>query len=233
MFRRTWLAAALIALSLPAHAGKNKDKDKDAPAPPAAPAPAPAPPVAPEPEPDPEPVAAAPNADMKVDITFGDGTHKVGRVVRIERGVDWYAESGWEDSPGKLVLTLEGGGTEVEKPWTGIKEVNVTYASKENIDCFFESNFDPPMYTCVLKTTPTAKDTEGKAWTVTTRHKWRFTFDDGSTTEFYLNKLPNRAPDDQEVSLNSVNTENQALYQRLQEEVVVDAKKSVTRISIQ
>ena len=41
------------------------------------------------------------------------------------------------------------------------------------------------------------------------------------------------APDDQEVSLNSVNTENQALYQRLQEEVMVSAKKAVTKIAIQ
>ncbi len=229
---RTLVTAALLVLPLSAMAGK---KDKNEPVP--APAPAPAPSVEPAaPPPAPEPVAEAPpanNADIRVDMTFADGTKKAGHVVRIERATDWYGETGWETSGAKTTLTLEGDGTEVEKPWSEMKEVTVAYGTKDSIDCFFESNFDPPMYTCTLKTTAAAKDKAGKSFAVTTRNKWRFTFDDGSSVEFFVSKLPNRLPDDQQVDLKSANTENQALYQRLQDEVLVTAKKSVTKITIQ
>ena len=58
---------------------------------------------------------------------------------------------------------------------------------------------------------------DGKSWTTTARHKWKFTFDDKSEIEFYVYKLPNRIQDTQEVDFGGAETQNFELYKQLQD----------------
>ena len=80
---------------------------------------------------------------------------------------------------------------------------------------------------CVLRNTPKTRTTDGKTWTVTTRNKWKFTFDDDSEVEFYVHKLPAREQDDEAAGLDSV--ENYDLYGKLQGSVMELAKTSAVK----
>ena len=212
---------------------------KAPPAPAAAPEPAPAPtpePVPePEPESEPEPVVTKPvnNADLNVTLTWTDGRSVSGKVVRVERSEDWYAEDGWTDRDLKLTVTLEGNGTEIEAPWTDIQGVDIAYGtSRSDIDCTYDSAYLPWMYMCVLRTTPAVKTTDGKAWSANGRHMWRFTFEDGTAEEFYLYKLPARSQDDRTPEPGVEMPENAALYAELQSQVLQAAKSSLKSIKI-
>lgn len=191
-----------------------------------------APAPAPMPEPEAAPAPKPPNADFKATITFADGKTKSGHVNRVERAEDWYGESGWTDKPVKLTVTVEKAGAEAEKQWTDFSEITIAYGKSTDMDCFFESSFDPVMYTCALRTTTNGKLADGSAVEVTVRNKWRFTYDDGSTVEFYLFKLPERAPDDTPASLDNIGKENQALYITLQDRAMATAKSAPTKIVI-
>ena len=202
----------------------------------AATATAPAAPVAaaaPEPEPEPE-IAAPPasNASFTAKLTFADGRVKQGKVVRVERGDDWYAESGWVDSASKLMVTLEGNGTQKDVKWDDIGTIDIKYGDRSSLDCSYDSAFNPWMYMCALRTTSTAKTDDGGSWSIASRHKWRFSFSDGTSEEFYILKLPERAQDTKEVDINDTVTENYELYGRLQTDAMANAKKSLTRIEI-
>ena len=168
------------------------------------------------------------NADLNVAMTFADGRKVEGHVIRVERGQDWFAEQGWVDSASKLVLTLDGGGTEVDRAWTDIASVDVKYGGKTDVDCMYESEFTPWMYSCTLQTTPTVKTRDGKSWSATTRNKWRFVFDNGTTEEFFLKKLPVRQQEDP--SEGHAGSENHALYAALQADVWQQAQRAVTKI---
>lgn len=237
--RRTVRVSAAIAFSASliafGFAGK-KDKKKAAEPPPAAEAPAPAPEPTPAPEPEPAPEAApaekAANADFKATVTFADGTTKAGHVKRVERGDDWYAERGWVDDANKLTVNLQGNGTEVDKAWTDIASIDVKYGGKGDIDCTYESEYTPWMYSCLLRSTTTVKTTDGKTWQSGSKHKWRFVFDDGSTAEFYIYKLPAREQDSQQVELDTTNPENYELYGKLQAQLMKDVQSAVTKIVI-
>jgi hypothetical protein len=232
MRNKVWWATVPLLLVFGVAEAKPK-KPEDPPPPPPAAEPPPPPVVEPEPLPEPAPAAApAPNADLKVVITHADGTSKSGRVTRIERGEDWFAENGWVDTPPKLTITLASGGTEVDKTWNDIASIDVKYAAKTEVDCVYDSNFTPWMYMCTLPTTSTAKTKDGKTWSVDQRHKWRFTFDDGSTEEFYLFKLPVRKQDSEEVSFDAANSENRAMYADLQAEVQRQAARAVTKVTV-
>lgn len=215
-----WLALyAAVAL-----AGGKKPKD---PPPPPPPVEVPAEPVA-APAPPPEPPPPAPpasNADFDVAITYADGRTQAGHVVRVERGVDFYAEQGWTDDPVKLTVELEAGGAETEATWATLVTIDVKYAGKGAVDCMYESDWTPWMYTCTMGTTAAVKAMDGKAYTALSRYKWRFTFTDGSQAELYLNKLPVREQD-----TDADRDENYGLYAELQAKVVTVAATSVTRI---
>jgi hypothetical protein len=170
------------------------------------------------------------NADLTVALTFADGRKVEGHVIRIERGQDWYAEQGWVDSAAKLTLPLEGGGTEVERAWGDIRTIDVKYGGKTDVDCMYESEFTPWMYSCTLQTTATVKTADGKTWTGISRHKWRFVFDDGRTEEFFVKKLPMRRQE--EATEERAGTENHQLYAALQSELWTQAQKAVTKIEI-
>jgi len=202
--------------------------DKTPPEPaPAEPEPAPVaePEPEPEPEPPPPPPPPEPNADLNATFTFADGSTKSGHVKRIERGTDWYAEAGWEDSETKTTVELEGGGTLKDVSWAELKSVNLTPGKVPgDVDCTYSSDYTPWMYTCELRTPTKAKTTDGKAWSVNTRHMWRFTFDDDSTVEFYLVKHPMRMQDTERVSIDDEQGENYDMYSQLQDELRQDVK---------
>jgi hypothetical protein len=178
--------------------------------------------------------AAAFAAEPLFQATFThiDGRVIEGKVVKVERGLDWYAEKGWSEKPLHLTVTLEGNGTEVEKLWSDIAQVDVTYGGKTDFDCMYESEYSPWMYTCLLKTTPTVKTADGKTWKAISRYKWKFTLEDGSVEELWLSKLPARKQDTQEVTLETVSPENVQLYAELQAEALRSAKHGISRIVI-
>ena len=183
----------------------------------------------PEPEADPEPPLPPPppepNADLTATFTFADGTSKTGHVKRIERGADWYAEDGWEDSSTKTTVELDGNGTLLDAPWTDLKSVTLAPGKVPgDVDCTYSSSYTPWMYTCELRTPTKVVTTDGKSWTANTRHKWRFTFDDDTTVEFYLAKYPTRLQDSERVSLEDDQGENYDMYSQLQDQLRLDVK---------
>lgn len=228
---RTVIPLAL-ALALMAGCGKKK-------APEAAPAsttvetPAPPPPVptedvAMDDEPA-QPAAPASNADFDVTLTYADGRTRDGHVKRVERGIDFYAEDGWTDD--EITVQVESSSDLKDVSWDGIDLISITYGSRSDINCQYDSKFTPWMYMCVLKSTSKAKLDDGSSWTVSTRNKWRFTFDDDSQVEFYVYKLPAREQDSEAMGLDSV--ENYDLYGTLQGKVLEMAKsEAVTRIDV-
>ncbi|MCK6515740.1 hypothetical protein L6R46_11880 [Myxococcota bacterium] len=210
------------------------EKKAPEPAPVAAVEPAPAPEPAPEPEvvpPPPEP--PKPNADMNLTITYADGKTVSGHVKRIERSTDFYADAGWEDAKGYLTLTLEGNGTEKEAMWTEIGTITVTPGKiPADVDCTYSSDVSPWMYTCELKTVTTATTKDAKKWTVSTRYKWRLTFDDDSQVEFWLAKYPARAQDDKVVTIDDEVGENFDMYAKLQAQLRNDVGGLVKTITV-
>ena len=224
---RPSLTIAVLASTLALGACKKPAEPAAAPA-----EPAPAPEVVetapePEPEPEPEPAPPSPNADFNATIAFADGSTRTGHVKRVERGVDWYAENGWSDDADDLTLELDGNGTLKNVTWEELKSVSIKYSDRSGLDCSYDSAFDPWMYMCVLRSTPAATTTDGKRWTITTRNKWRFTFDNDEAVEFYTYKLPARQQDDEAAGLDT--TENYGLYETLQAQVLEAAKSTAVK----
>lgn len=201
----------------------------------AAPAPEPAPvqpppmPLAPA-EPEPEPVAdvEAPlpaNVDLMISLVRADGNRQTGRVVRLDRGVDVYADRGWTGDASDLKLAIQVGNTEVEKAWSELASVAIVYGGKDEIDCSLDGDLTPPMHLCTLRATATAKTVDGKSGTIETRHRWRLRYEDGSEVELHFGRLPARAqPEGAD--------EDPALYGRLQEELLAAKAAGVTAITI-
>ena len=221
-----WWMTTLLACgekAPPAAAAANPEPAPVAPAPPA-----------PEPEPTPEPEApavAVSNVSFNVTITYASGQSKAGHVKRLERSDDWFGEQGWLDTDAKLVITGEGNGTEKDFHWTDVKSVSVKPAASTDVDCYYSSEFTPWMYDCDLKTTGTLTAKDGSKWTVNNRHKWRLTFDDDSTVEFWLYKHAAREQDTKAVEMGDA--ENIALYATLKKRLEVEAKTTlVTGVTI-
>ena len=171
-----------------------------------------------------EPVKS--NADFHAAITRAGKVHS-GHVIRVERGIDFYADKGWADSGLRLYVTLEQNGTESERPWQDISTIDIKYGGRPDVSCSYESDVTPWMYTCTLKTMTAVKTVDGKAFTAASRHLWKFYFDDGSSETFTLNKVFARAQDTQETD-----DENNAMYAPLQAEVLKGVENDVTKIVI-
>ncbi|MFT7517942.1 MAG: hypothetical protein ACI9MC_000066 [Kiritimatiellia bacterium] len=188
-------------------------------------------PVAPAPPPEPvveepsEPEPPASNADFQAELTMANGIKVSGHVVRVERGVDRYAEDGWTDAASKLTVELESGSDIMDADWDSLKSVSIRFKARGDVDCVYESDFSPWMYMCTMPTTSTALVADGKSWGITSRHKWRFSFDDGSTQEFYIYKIPVRGQDTVSAGLDTV--ENYELYAQLQADVMTLIKADV------
>jgi len=223
----------LVLLLVAAKGGKKKD---EVPPPPAAePAPAPAeeaPPAPAEPAPPPEPVRVR-NADLTISVGFSDGRVKTGHVTGIERSSDFYAEEGWTTDEGKLKLTVESGSSEKQVIWKDVKSVAITPGKiPDDVDCTYSSDFTPWMYECTLRTTVTVSLKDGSKGIVTARHKWRFTWEDGSKEEFWLYKHVAREQDDRDVHFGDEVSENFALYTRLQDRLRTEIKTLVKSVSV-
>ncbi len=222
------LALALMGASSPAFA---KKKPEPAPEPPpvaAEPAPVEVAPPPPEEPPAPKVVS---NSSFNVTITFADGTSKAGHVKGVERTVDYSGDDGWTDEASKLKLSVEANGTEKAASWTDVKSITVTPGAnlQDDIDCSYSSDTTPWMYDCTLRTTSTATLKDGSKGTVSNRHHWRFTFDDSSTLEFQVFKYQVREQDTRTVEYGDEQTENVALYTKLQSQIRTDVKTKIVK----
>ena len=204
--------------------------------------PAPAPVAAAEPTPEPEPeVAPEPppeviNSDLSITVGRAGGASKAGKVKRIERSTDWFGDEGWSTEPKDLKLALEKGNSAKDVTWAEVKSIAVVPGKvPADADCVYDSNFQPWMYDCTVKTTATVTLKDGTTgWVVTNRHKWRFTYEDNSQEEFWLYKHPAREQDDKVVDLDTTNPENMDLYVKLQERLKSELKTTlVTKVTVQ
>lgn len=187
----------------------------------------------PEPIPEPEPVPVV-NADLTVSLKWANGESKNGHVKRIERSSDWYGEKEWYTQANRLTVTMEAAnGQESEPAWTEIASITIKPGKASNADCAYESDYMPWMYTCEVKNKSTANLKSGARHSPTSRHKWRFTFDDDSQVEFWLYKHAARMQDGGNVEYGMDIGENYAIYQQLQQELRVDLKSLLTHITIQ
>jgi hypothetical protein len=169
-------------------------------------------PVVEEPmEPTPEP-----NADFNTTITFSDGSTKTGHVVRVERSSDFYGMTEWFDKESRLTIFAESGSTAKDLSWTEIKSVSVV-PNKSGISCVYESEWNPWLYVCTNKTNSSLIDVNGKKWGLDSKNKWRFTFDDETTTEFWIQNIRATQQDTVEIELGMEAYENAELYGQLQE----------------
>ena len=222
----------LLFLSLVAAKGGKKGKEEPAPAPTPEPAAAPAPveETPPAPPPEPEAPKAVKNADAGITITFADGTSKAGKVTGIERTVDFYGDEGWTAEEGKIKLTVESGSTEKQVAWKDVKSLSVAPGKiPDDVDCTYSSDFSPWMYECTLRTTVSAVLKDGTKGNVTNRHRWRFSYDDGSQVELAVFKYTVREQDDRELQFGDEATENFKLYTRLQDKLRTDAKTTLVK----
>jgi hypothetical protein len=171
-----------------------------------------------------EPVKS--NADFHAAITRAGKVH-AGHVIRVERGIDFYADKGWADAGLRLYVTLDSNGTESERPWQDISTIDIKYGGRPDVSCSYDSDVTPWMYTCTLKTTASVKTVDGKAYSAVSRHLWKFYYDDGTSETFTLNKAFARAQDTQETD-----DENNGMYAPLQAEVLKGVENDVTKIVI-
>ena len=193
------------------------------------PEPAPPPPP-PMPEPEPEPAVRS-NANFRIAIDNADGTSVTGRVVRVERGVDFYGADGFTDRDIKTTISLSGGGTARDVAWEDIATIDIDYSSDTSaISCTYDSSVTPWAYICTLPTTTRATTTDGATMDVSTRNVWRLTFDDDRMVDLYLFKLPVRQEDAS--SSGRRNQENPAMYVTLRDAVLEAAASAPTQIRV-
>lgn len=189
---RRWLVLSLLILT----AAKREKKPAEPPPPPEPPAPAveePAEPPPPPPPPEPEVVK---NTSFNTTLTWVGGEPKSGHVTGLERTVDFNGYDGWTTEERKLKLQVEVGGTEKEIAWTDVQSITITPGKvPADVDCTSNSAVEPMMYECTLRTTSTLVMKDGSKGEVTDRHMWRFTWEDGSTTELQVYKYTVRVPD--------------------------------------
>jgi hypothetical protein len=168
-----------------------------------------------EPEPEPEPVMAQPNVDFNVVLTFSDGSTKEGKVIRLERSSDFYGMKDWLDSESKLTIYGEADSSAKDVAWTDLKSASIS--AEENPSCIYESDWNPWLYVCTLKTNSTMVTKDGSKLSIDSKYKWRLTFEDESEVEFWLQNIRTMQQDDKEVVLGMDNYENHELYSQLQD----------------
>ena len=169
----------------------------------------------PVPEPEPEPAKPASNADFNIKLTYSDGSTKEGHVMRVEVSSDFYGMKEWYDKESRLTIYAESGSSAKDLEWTSVKTINV--AGSKDISCIYESDWNPWLYVCTMKTTSSLVDTDGGKWNVDSKYKWKVTFDDYSEVEFWLQNVRAMEQDEKEVELGMDNNQNHDLYAKLQD----------------
>lgn len=172
----------------------------------------------PEPELPPEPVKPVSNVSFNAKLTYSDGSVKEGHVMRLERSEGFYGVKEWHEQDSKLTFYGEAGSDMKEFVWTDIKSVTVAPDMK-SISCVYESEWNPWLYVCTVKTTSSVVDTAGKKWALDGKHKWRLTFDDESEVEIWLQNYRTLQQDDKEIELGMEAYENPDLYAKLQDDL--------------
>ncbi len=225
---RLALALVLLALPVAAHAKKKPAEPVVEPTP--APAPPPVEEAPPPPDEPPAPTVVN-NASFNVTITYADGTSKAGHVKGVERTVDYSGDDGWTSEESKLKLNIEANGTEKNAGWPDIKTIVIVPGASmtDDVDCSYSSDTTPWMYDCTLRTTSTATLKDGSKGTVSNRHHWRFTFDDGTTLEFQVFKYQVREQDSRVVDFGDESSENLALYTKLQDQIRSEVKTKIVK----
>ena len=202
-------------------------------APPAEPTPeaaeAEAPPEAP-PEPPPPPPPPSPNADLAVTLTQVDGSVREGRVERVERTLGWFGDRGWSDSPNHLAVEMVQDGQMADIPWEDIATVEIRYGDLSAAACEYDTSVQPIRYMCTLDSESHATTHDGERWSVTDRHRWRFTFEDGEEAEFHLFRLPARLQD--EAQRGTSFTENPEMYPKLHDALEARLPSAPPRIEL-
>lgn len=193
----------------------------------AAPSPAPVEVVDAPPAPPPKPAS---NVDLGVTLTTADGATSAGRLVRVERGLDWYGETGFEDRPDRLAITVDDHGKEVDVPWADVARIDLAYGDRDDVGCQYDSSFSPWMYMCQLPVKATVTTRDGAKRTAASRHVWRLSLATGEEATLYLVKYAARAQDERSGGYGS--SENPDMYPRLTDEVVRAAGSAVTSIVI-
>lgn len=205
-------------------AAKGKKKNEPAPEPPPQEVVAPPPVEEAPPPPPPEPTVVR-NANFNITFGMADGSSKSGHVIGVERGEDFNADQGWTTEEGKLKLTLEIGTSEKNVAWTDVKSITIIPGKvPDDVDCTYTSDFNPWMYECTLRTTAAAVLKDGTKGNITTRNRWRFTFEDQSTFEFQVFKYTLREQDTTEVEYGAEQAENFGIYTKLQDQLRTDMK---------
>jgi hypothetical protein len=220
----------LTLLLLPTAAlAKPKAKTEPPPPPPppvAEPAPAPAPEAPAEAAPPPE-APRLKNVSMNVTLTMADGSSKSMAVTGLERADGFHADRGWLSDAGDLKITLEAGKSEKEVTWADIKSISITPGKMpDDVDCSYNSDFNPFMYECSLRTTTVATLKDGSKGTVITRHKWRLSTDEAGSAEFYLYKHTERM---QGPETDGDQFEDPGMYTKLQEALRETLKTSLVK----
>lgn len=128
----------------------------------------------------------------------------------------------------------DAGSASKDFAWTDVKTLTLVPGKiPTDVDCIYESDFSPWMYDCTLKTTSTAVLKDNSKWTVTTLNKWRFTFEDGESVEFWVFKHHAREQDEKVVDLDTKDAENLALYTKLQNRLREEVKgKLVVKVAV-
>ncbi len=223
----------LLALPLPAFA-KPKAKSEPTPPPPvAAPAPEPAPPEPAPPEPvEPAPAPRLKNVTLNVTVTTVGGSSRSIAVTGLERAEDFHADRGWTSASGDLKITLEVGKSEKEVAWTEVKSITIVPGKMpDDVDCSYNSDFNPFMYECSIRTTTTAVLKDGTKGAVITRNKWRLSPEEGAAAEFYLYKHTERM---QGEATEEDQFEDPGMYTKLQQAMRESLKTTVVKsITIQ
>jgi hypothetical protein len=170
-----------------------------------------------------------------VAVSFGDGSGRRGKVRRLERASDWYGEDGWTDKPVKLTLSLERGDAAKDVSWSEVKSLEIEPLGRDSIGCDYDSAFTPIMYTCTMKTKSRVVLKDGTSWDLTTRNRWKFEMEDGTSIEFYGYKLPARESESDEAEIGDGSTQNFALYEKLQNALValVKTDEVVKKITVE
>ena len=180
---------------------------------------------------EPEPMIES-NVDINVTLTFADGSTKAGRVIRVERNEKYNGMGGWLDTERKLKVDLTAGSEFLQAPWADVKKITIkpTSTNKKNSDCNFESDYTPRLYFCKQTTTSTATTKDGKKWEVDNKYKWRFTFEDESNTDFWIQTFRVLEQEDGNVRLTDSNV-NHDLIGKLKE-TLATAMKSTMLVQI-
>ena len=199
------------------------------------PAEKPAEPIIPEPVEEPPPPAIVSNADLNVTLTFADGSTKSGHVIRIEKNKKYNGMGEWREKKSRLTMELTRGNDLKDVQFSDLSKITIKPSStkKADSDCNFESDYDPRLYWCKQATISKAFLKDGTSWKLEDQYKWKFYFEDESTSEFWVNTHRVLEQESGSVSITDSDINND-LIAKLQEQLATELSANMlVQIDIQ